>query len=58
MRIMAEKKLVQKVSKNGNQWVYSVVGGVKEDKPAPTAKAAAKEKAAATKAPKEKAAAE
>jgi len=53
---MAEKKLVQKVSKNGNQWVYSVVGGVKDDKPAPTAKAAAKEKAASSKAaPKEKA---
>jgi len=55
---MAEKKLVQKVSKNGNQWVYSVVGGVKDDKPAAPAKGGAKEKTAPAKAAaKEKAAA-
>lgn len=38
MRIMAEKKLIEKVAKNGNQWVYSVVGGVKEEKAAAPAK--------------------
>lgn len=33
---MAEKKLVEKIAKHGNQWVYSVVGGAKEEKVAPT----------------------
>ncbi|EAS04979.2 S25 ribosomal protein (macronuclear) [Tetrahymena thermophila SB210] len=42
MRTMADRKLVEKVAKNGNQWVYSVIGGVKEDKTAAPAAAGGK----------------
>ena len=41
---MAERKLVEKIAKNGNQWVYSVIGGVKEEKAATTTKGGKKEK--------------
>lgn len=47
---MAERKLVQKLAKNGNQWVYSVVGGAKEEKPVVTKATKAEKGGKATKA--------